>query len=455
MTRRLRTTLLALLGVGLVAPLSAGMLYVPVGLNESGATSIRNTELWVTNPSDAAVIGFYARFIPSLSDGTLIAGETPVYYVLPGQSLRFTDLVPQGGRGMIEIEGSPELIVTARLAPQAVGFDVDPEPVDVPVLGSKDLIPAGGAAWLQGFERAGTTRTSNLGVANLAHVANNCTVDVRQADGLLILQNVGFKLPPLSMAQFDDAFALLGLTNVAWGARVKVSCDQSFWAYNSVYDADSGAVQFGRPSVTPADSQLPKVEAPGGGGGGGGGEDPPVDPTAVVFSLPGNFLTCSGCGNWQYDMPFGSTRRFRKIVLDFDVWAKQWDSGRPNGFHCVFWLNNGSAWSNMMGYLNSKGTQGRMTFQVNWGVGREASQNPGMQLGTWYHVHYEYDMIEGAVWYEIRNGASVRVSGSYDTGADEVSTSKMFVQFGSQIAEGPESRTPGWKWSDLTAQFIP
>ena len=155
MMRPLRPALLALLGFALVAPLSAGLVYVPVGLNESADSTIRNTELWVTNPTDASVLGFFARFIPSFADGTAPAGEAPARFIAPGESLRFTDLIPQGGRGMLEIEGSPELIISARLAPDAVGFANDPEPVEVPVLGSKDLIPPGGSAWLQGFERSG------------------------------------------------------------------------------------------------------------------------------------------------------------------------------------------------------------------------------------------------------------------------------------------------------------
>ncbi len=453
MTTRLRIALLALLALGLVGPASAGVLYVPVAINETVDNVNRNTELWVTNPTDSAVLGFYAYFIPMGTDGTVRDPnvEPPAYFVAPGASVRFNNLVP-GGRGMLEIEGSPELIVTAKLVSRAIGFGVDPEPVDLPVVSQRNLIEAGGSAWLLGFEKQGTYRYSNLGVNNLGQQTTNCTVDVRQADGLLIVQNVSFQVPALTLLQFEDAFSLLGLSNVAWGARVRISCDQPFWTYASVYDTRTGGIQAHAPAITPSQSTLEKpIE--------NGGEEPPppppVDPDATVFSLPGNFLTCNSCGNWQFDMPFGSTRRFRKIVIDFDVWAKQWDGNRSNGFHCVFWLNNGQSWSNMMGYLNSKGTQGRMTFQVNYGVGKETNQTPGMQLGTWYHVHYEYDMIEGVVWYELRNGSSVRTSGGYTTSANDVNTSKMFIQFGTQIAEGPESRTPGWKWSDFTAQFIP
>jgi hypothetical protein len=35
------------------------------------------------------------------------------------------------------------------------------------------------------------------------------------------------------------------------------------------------------------------------------------------------------------------------------------------------------------------------------------------------------------------------------------STNSFFIEFGYQQAEGPESYTPGWTFSDLTASFIP
>lgn len=451
MISRLRIALLVLLGLGLVGPATAGVLYVPVALNETVDGLSRNTELWVTNPTADAVLGFYARFIPMGADGTDRADwpEAEARFVAPGASVRFSDVVP-GGRGMLEIEGSPELIVSAKLVSTAIGFGTEPEPVDLAVISQKNLIEAGGSAWLLGFEKQRGVRYANLGVANFGHEATNCTVEVRQADGLLVIQNVGFQVPALTMLQFEDAFSLLGLDEVAWGARVKLTCDQPFWAYSSIYNTITGGVQGHVPAVTAGESALEKpVE----------GEEPPPPPPppgdGVVFELPGNFLTCNSCGNWQFDMPFGGSRKFRKIVIDFDVWAKQWDGNNPNGFHCVFWLNNGDKWSNMMGYLNSKGTQNRMTFQVNYGVDRETNQSPGMQTGTWYHVHYEYDMESGEVWYQLKNGSSVRASTSYQTSANSVTTSKMFIQFGTQIAEGPESRTPGWKWSDFRAVFYP
>ncbi len=456
MTTRIRTALLALLGLGLVGPATAGMLYVPVAINETVGDVVFNTELWVTNPTDGDVLGFFATFLPAGLDGTVrpAGAVPPAYFVAPGQSVRFADLVPGGG-GMLEIEGSPQLIVSAKLTSRVTGFGNDLEPVDLPILTSKNLLPAGTNAWLQGFEKEGGERFANLGIVNLGQVATTCNLDVRQADGLLMIQNVNFQVAPLTRLQFNDALALLGVTNVAWGARVRVACDQNFWAYTSLYDLRTGGLRFSQPAVTPTDSALPKPGGDDGGGDGGGDPVDPADPNAVVFELPGNFLTCNSCGNWQFDMPFGSTRRFRKIVLDFDVFVKQWDSNRTNGFHCVFWLNNGSSWSNMMGYLNSKGTQGKMTFQVNYGVGHETTQYPGMQTGTTYHVHYEYDMVGGEVWYQVKNGSSVRVSGSHNTSANDVSSSKMFIQFGTQIAEGPEARTQGWKWYDFRAQFIP
>ncbi len=122
MTRRLHTVIPVLLGAALVAPAFAGMLYVPIAVNTTDGDVTSRTELWVTNPSDSDLAGFFATFIPALADGTVREGEPPSYFVAPGESVRFGDLVPQGAVGMLEIEGSPGLVVSARLVSEVTGF---------------------------------------------------------------------------------------------------------------------------------------------------------------------------------------------------------------------------------------------------------------------------------------------------------------------------------------------
>lgn len=459
LTLRLRTAILALVGIALVAPAFAGVLYVPIAINTTDDDVTRRTELWVTNPSDTDIAGFFATFIPSLADGTVRDAEPPVYFVAPGESVRFGDLVPPGGVGMLEIEGSPGLVVSARLVSDVSGFNEMPEPDELPVLGSSNILPAGGTAWLQGFERADDSRFSNLGLVNLSHTTMNCTLDVRHADGLLIVQNINLPLPPLSQVQFEDAFALLPLSYVPPGARLRVTCDQQFWAYMTIYDNRTGDKQMVEPSLTPEDSALQKPTGDGDGGGGGGGGEPPPPPegNATTFTLPGQFLNCSpNNANWRFNMPFNGSKVFKKVILDFDVRTAGWDSGNSNGFHCVFWLNNGNQWADMMGYLNALGTRNLMRLEVNAGTDIRQNKAPGMQTNTSYHVRYEFDTNSRTVEYKVTQGGSTRVQASYSNSLNKINTSSMFIEFGTQLApEGPEAKTYNWKFSNFQAQFIP
>lgn len=191
-------------------------------------------------------------------------------------------------------------------------------------------------------------------------------------------------------------------------------------------------------------------------------EGEPAPDGTVVFELPGNFLTCRGCGNWQYDMPLPERRNFSKVVVDFDLFVAGWDASRPGGFHCIFWLNNGPHWQQMMGYMNSRGTGNRNVFQVNGPLGNpigvEKYASPGVQVGQNYSVHYEYDTVEKVVWYQVRNAAGdVHVSDFINLPASSgpVSTNYTFIQFGSQPGGAVESLTENWSWSNFRAQFIP
>lgn len=187
----------------------------------------------------------------------------------------------------------------------------------------------------------------------------------------------------------------------------------------------------------------------------------PLPDGTVVFELDGTFLVCRGCSNWQFDMPFGGAKQFSKIVLDFEVFVASWDPGRQNGFHCLFWLNNGPKWPDMIAYLNSKGTQGRMTFQTNRDLGSpigiEVQSTPGLQLGGTYKIHFEYDTAQRITWFEARElSGELRVTDVIQlANKNPVSTSKMFIQFGTQFGHGPESATPNWRFSDFSIQFIP
>ena len=63
-------------------------------------------------------------------------------------------------------------------------------------------------------------------------------------------------LQPLTQVQFDDALAVLGLTNVTEGARSEVSCDQNFWSYLTTRNNQTGEVEFIEASTRVGGSTL-------------------------------------------------------------------------------------------------------------------------------------------------------------------------------------------------------
>jgi len=452
----MKRTLLALCTLSLIAaPVAAGPVYLPGAIHETDGAYLRATELWVTNP-DTVVQGFVVRYLAAATNGTVRSDgdETGPYYLAPGESKRFTNLVPNGFRGMLELDGALMLQFNGALTVRnANGAQVGE--AEVPVLTQADLALAGSALTLQGWERAGSTLTTNLGMVNLAHNAAHCTVAIRQRDGLLIIQNVPINLAPLSMLQFDDALAIVGQTTVPEGARAEVSCDQNFWAYTSTYNDQTGDVEFIEPSVALASSTLTKPV----------GTDPDPEPppgNAVVFTRSGEIVryptSNSGLSNYRVNMPFGGSRQFRKLELDFDFHIGNWDPRNSNGFHCIFWLNNGQSWSNMFGYVNTRGTQNRTVFQVNaTGHGQQETATGGSpQPGGDYHMHYEYDLNEDRVFFRITNGGGTVVTKEYGLQGTTFSTSNFFIELGYQYAsEGPEAYTPGWTFSNLRAVFIP
>lgn len=453
----MKRTLLAVCGLALAAaPLAAGPVYVPVALNETDGAYRRTVDVFVTNP-DSSVQGFVVRYLAASTDGTTRedGDEIGPFYLVPGETKRFNDLVPAGFRGMLELDGATMLQLKGALTARTLQ-GVKVSEAEVPVLTQYELVSPGQVVFLQGLERFATTITSNVGFVNMGHSPATCHVAVRAKDGILIVQNVTIPLAALSQYQFDDTLAILGLSVVAEGARLETTCTQPFFAYYSTYNDQTGAVEFYEPSATIARSTLeePSEDTP---------PPPPPPPggDAVVFTRPGLVVRYPSqrwaLNNYRVSMPFGGSRTFRKVTVDFDFHIGNWDNQRPTGFHCIFWLNNGQSWNNMFGYVNTRGTQSRTVFQVNatGGGWQETTQNGSPQPGGDYHMHYEYDLDADVVFYEITRASGGRVVGrEYGIRGTTFQTNSFFIEFGAQHAdEGPEAYTPNWTFSDFRAVF--
>ncbi|MCL4837701.1 MAG: hypothetical protein KJ058_07045 [Thermoanaerobaculia bacterium] len=191
---------------------------------------------------------------------------------------------------------------------------------------------------------------------------------------------------------------------------------------------------------------------------------------SFVFQLPGEFLVGSWSNmNWQYDMYFGGQHSFKKIVIDLDVVRGRW-AGRVNDdptnygrdYYCVFWLNNGRSWDNMLGYLNFLYPGTQLESQVNWG-GYWSPPRYGLKLvtscptneGQQYHIQWVLDAENDYQYFKMTSGGQTICETAGGGNFPTVVTSYAPIQFGSQYSPvGPEGATIGWRFSNFKAQFL-
>ena len=333
---------------------------------------------------------------------------------------------------------------------------------DIPLIDQSEIFAAGSSAALQGWERAGSTVTTNLGIVNLAHSVANCTVTVRLKDGLLAVQNVPITLQPLTSVQFDDALAILGISNATEGGRSEVSCNQGFFTYLSTYNDQTGEVEFIEASKTIAGSTLvePTGTAPPPG--------PDPDPIRRRATPPSSRATARSCATRRTttaSTTSGSTCRSTATRSSARSWwtststSARGTAATPAASTASSGSTMAQAGTNMFGYVNTRGTQNRTVFQVNatGGGWQETNTGGSPQPGGDYHMHYEYDLDEDTVFFRITHaGGGTVVTRAYSIRGTTFSTNRFFIEFGYQQAEeGPEAYTPGWTFSNLEAAFIP
>ncbi len=255
MKPRLCSLILLLL---LAAPAFAGTVYAPYAAEFELGGVTYETRVWITNDSaNAGTIEYL--YLPTFQIGTDRDDLEPTEMVVaPGQTMI---LAVGGDRGMLEIFAPEEIYVHARLVP----VDGDPagHGVDLPIVSSDNVIPAGGTAHLLGWERGGdgVAAYSNFGLLNLGHEAADCLVDVLRGNGTTVVDSFPISIGPLSHNQFDQALGLIGATEVN-GWRAVVTCDEEFYSYVSILYPATGRLIF----VGPAASGRSELQRPPGGG---------------------------------------------------------------------------------------------------------------------------------------------------------------------------------------------
>jgi hypothetical protein len=423
------------------APALAGELYIPYAIDRDNGAVRHRAEVMITNTQPSLAQQASHRLISGerrekAGQVTLRGGET--------KTLRGT--AANGARGVLELDLAEGMAVRARLVTER--SNGSRSVVDLPLVSQRNAVGAGGLAILQGLERTYRGRTSGVGVINLGKSGGNCSVGYQSAAGAPIGAATQFPLAAGTEIFFEDVLGAYR-EEIDFGAVANVQCTERFYAYAVVEDDAEGEVEFVTPSYESLVALAPaaSVIVPR-----------PLPTNSTIFTLPGTYLNCTKFNhNWRYNMRFGEAKTFRKAIMDFDVYVASWDKQKPSGTHCLFWLNMGSSWSNMFGYLNSTGTKGGTRFGVNYGGGDfRDGKSGGVRIGRNYHVSYAYDGPEKEVWFKVTSNGSTTVQGSYNRTSSQFNSSTFFIEFGSQTApEGPEAKTYGWKFSNFRGEFVP
>ncbi len=433
-----KTATTVALAAALAQPALATTVYVPFADRLQAGAPQRSTELHLTNSQ--------AKFGQSVTYRVLVDGKAATFKTVqlgPGQSRSIAPGIPMGASGLIELDIPNGVEVDARLLVERPGKSRGS--ISIPAFVASSAAAGGDSIVLQGLTRDGG-RQSGFSIQNFDARSATCSVQLVDEAGKALGAATEVQLPGKSSRREENAFS--GLTsNAIANAGARVSCDRRFWAYGLVEETATGETEL----VTPA-LELMATTATSG-----------VTPSAAVtysFTKSGTFLVSSDKNlNWIYIMRLPSTLTFRKVVVDYDFFVNIWDPKKSGGTHEVMWLQRKvNDWKyGMMGYINSRGSRNDMRFGTNYNTYLRASFRPGLKQKTNYHLHYEWDGINNRNFYNILQNGLVYTKAGTTAGAKTVTLTSPMVGMGGQTSCStcPESRTPGWTFSNMVVQYIP
>lgn len=449
---------LALLLALCSVPAFAGTVYVPLLSGNGVDDGEYLTRVWVTNESGGPQT-IETVVIPMNADGTQgrDGGPGPDKTVVPAGKTSVIEI--SGKSGLLEItsEGAGDLAINAEVRHTGLNGSEVTHSI-TPVLTSRNMAAGGETLTLQGLRRSEEGVFTNLGLVNLGHSETQCTVKVFRAGGAQIAGTALLNLKPLTQVNFPDALDILGQSQ-AVDVNASISCDESFYAFLTVYERATGEAIFIRPSATDDSTLAPP------------GQDAPSVPGAVLFTQNGTFHTPTpGEPTKIYNIGVPGDRAYTNVVVDFDFFHAGWYGNDPAGNHSLVWLHRGACcwpnWKkNITVFANAFGpgkNQVKMISNMDL-PGFEKSRgdvNFALQAGQTYHAHFEYDTRSGAAFMELSVGGKQVARWSMPTTVNRLVPDQdqaWMIYFGHEnaLTHGPERPTYGWKYQNLRVEFLP
>lgn len=463
----MKRTLLVCLSVALTLgtlPTFAGTVYIPI-LSDNGVDDAEYmTRIWITNESGQAQT-VETLLLPMNTDGTKGREDTQkateTTRVAAGRTVV---LEVSNGSGMLELSSEGEIadLLAVNAEVRNTGHNGGDEThTTVPILSSRNLAAAGETQILQGLRRTDGGVFSNLLLANLGHEESQCTVQVFRSNGSQIAGTALLTLKALSQVQFPDALNLLGQVQIG-DVNARLTCDQPFYSYLSLYERETGEVTFVRPSAT-VDSTLSRP-----------GDETPSVPGAVLFTRNGSFHTPTKHEpSAIFNIPVPPDSSFSNVVVDFDFFHGGWYAKDPSGLHSLLWLHRGACcwpkWAgNITSFANAFGPGKHQLKMINHMDVPKSVEKPrgladfALQPGQTYHVHFEYDTQRGKAWMTLSQNGNELAYMDMPTTTNRLTpdnSAAWMIYFGHEdvfgTGFGAERPSYGWKYQDLRVEFIP
>jgi len=432
LARPLAPSLLLAAALAVLPTVAQATVYVPVSSGSGGTPGVTyDTRLYIANTGA----------VPRQVTLTLGSASPQTFTVAGGGTLVLTGLVPGGGRGLLAVDGAPQISVAARL----VASDSLAGPlstVQAPTVSARQILAAGGSAQIEGTERTDSTATT-LGLVNLAPKATLCTVRAFRTDGTQVAGDAVVTVPAGSLREFDDAWHILGQERIA-DARFSVSCADPFFAYAKVLSADGRRTLFLTPDGSLADSA---------------GSTPTPATETVTVTRPGPFFSpVEGASALDVPLPVVPGRRYGSATIELDLatglFAPIFDS-------LVALVQPGDSRINRTLYFgfHVRGHRSRTYIDLGVPVVEPSLKGTyGWQENAAYHLKIRYDTVGKSMLLEVsQNGQLVHsVSGGiFNLDLEDAGTGLVLKLGLPGVADNAYFPPIGWRFSNLSVTLVP
>ncbi|HXU31546.1 MAG TPA: hypothetical protein VN851_13300 [Thermoanaerobaculia bacterium] len=474
-----RTLLLGAVALGVLLPLPAlaGDALIPIASNQTVGDTLYVTKLWVTNQGGSAR-RFTTTFIAVEALGTQATPSGQIT-VAPRSTILLTNVAPMGQAGMLLVSGAPQLVVSARL--EAFGQGGALGLANLQAVTGRQVSVADATVVLQGLARRADGLVTSIHVANAAEQAATCVLKAFRKNGQQIAQNMTITNKALSLRSFEDAFSVLGETELS-DARFTVSCNKPFYAFARVQKPGTAELEVVSPSATVGraaslaslDTDLPQGDAypePDESAlDAASTELAPSDVAAdgtFTMNISGEFLRARPVSSFKhYTLALRPGLEYGKAEVEFDLELGKW---RTPLFHGIMGFKRADPDRHQRVLYTGLILRGSNGFKTILDIGKDPRTGEGelvkSNTGPWrertkYHLKYTYDTVARRVTLQVWHAAQL-----VQTLAGEINNRdlrslgegrQVTLDFGmTGVADGAYFPPVGWVYSNLKVTATP